>query len=375
MVTLYDHSNIDTLPWPDNFDGQYAKSYLYPLIKNGPMHYIDNVKTNLQALTIDDLVLPITINNQEYENSYVCSPYGQYVSYALGEIFHLKNPAVKVFLKTAVLGLGGVLKLGQINKVVIVNNWLLPTNLYPHITPQQVERITQFLTNKFPNHLIMWRSINEKLHHNILSTLQKIGYRSILGRKVYMFNSKNKSSFKKRNIEIDEKLFATGEYEAITLTESINIEQVRSLYLQLYCDKHSQMNPKFNCHFFSLAIQEKLLHMKVLRKAGDYYGILGYFYRNGVLTTPCIGYNTSVDQKEGLYRRLSCLLLREAKELQMELHGSSGAGSFKTKRGHVPQIEYNLFFCRHLQVHRRVILWLFNTLSKKIGVPLMQKYW
>jgi len=196
VIKLYDRSTIDQLPWPNTPDGQYAKDYLFPLIKEGTHKFIDNVQTNLQALTIDDLVLPITINDAEYENSYVCSPYCQYVSYAIDELYLLKNTTLQCSVKAILLGLGRLLKCVQINRVVIVNNWLLSTNLYPRIKPQQIRAITDFLTKRFPNHLIMWRSLNHFLHSSIIETMKSTGYRDIAENGLYVQSDRRTSDKK-----------------------------------------------------------------------------------------------------------------------------------------------------------------------------------
>lgn len=89
-ISLYNASNIDSLSWPNNPEGEYAQKFLMPLIKNGVHHYIENVETNLHILKIGDLILPITINDAEYQNSYVCSPYTQYISSGLNYLEKVK---------------------------------------------------------------------------------------------------------------------------------------------------------------------------------------------------------------------------------------------------------------------------------------------
>ena len=81
-MELYDVHNLDSCPWPKTPEGQYVKEFLSPLIQKGVNAFIDNIRTDLRVLVWDDLVLPVTINQTEYENSYVCSPYSYYVSYA-----------------------------------------------------------------------------------------------------------------------------------------------------------------------------------------------------------------------------------------------------------------------------------------------------
>lgn len=102
-IKIYDKTNIDELDFPLSEDGIYAKKYLTPYIKNRTSFYIDNVETDLKILSIDNLVLPITINDKEYNNSYVVSPYTHYVTYSKEELKELKNPLLEIILKETVL--------------------------------------------------------------------------------------------------------------------------------------------------------------------------------------------------------------------------------------------------------------------------------
>ena len=92
------------------------------MLQQGTESFIPNTKTLLSFLKIDDLIIPITINEREYENSYLTSNY--YI------ISHLKNLAPRS-LHPLISVLGFLLKGMGINRVVIVNNWLLSQSIYP----------------------------------------------------------------------------------------------------------------------------------------------------------------------------------------------------------------------------------------------------
>src|SRR5579875_2475338 len=86
-IRLFVAENIAQLPWPGTEDGAYARAYLTPLIEYGPQHFIENVTTTYMALLVDEqIVLPLSLNRHEYENSYVCSPFTHYVTYAIEEL-------------------------------------------------------------------------------------------------------------------------------------------------------------------------------------------------------------------------------------------------------------------------------------------------
>ncbi|MGQ0517184.1 hypothetical protein ACT453_43635, partial [Bacillus sp. D-CC] len=48
-------------------------------------------------------------------------------------------------------------------------------------------------------------------------------------------------------------------------------------------------------------------------KKGDTIdGVIAYFIRNGVMTTPILGYDTTSDQQQGLYRILTFLITTDS---------------------------------------------------------------
>ena len=101
--------------------------------------------------------------------------------------------------------------------------------------------------------------------------------------------------------------------------------------------------------------------------------MVGYIFRNNVMTTPIIGYNTNLPQKLGLYRMLSAIVFREATNLCVDLNLSSGASNFKILRGGKPYIEYTAIYRKHLSKTRQAMILALRAALLKIGVPIMQK--
>jgi hypothetical protein len=152
------------------------------------------------------------------------------------------------------------------------------------------------------------------------------------------------------------------------------VARIVELYNALYLTKYSLNNPMFNERFMRLALRRGNLRLVVLQKDGRIDAVLGYFCRNGVMTTPVFGYDTTLPQEVGLYRMLSVVLFHIARENRHLLNASSGAAEFKRNRGAVGVIEYSAVYDKHLPFHRRLcwsVLWV---LLEKIGVPLTLKY-
>ena len=195
-VFLYDKDNITSLAVPNNEDAQYAYKYLAPMIRDGVKKYIKNIDTDLKILKIDNILLPVNINNKEYKNSYTSSLYAHYVSYTKEELYELKSPVLEFILKIVFDVLGIFYKLSKIDKVIYVNNWFLSTNLYPELTKEQYQRITNFLKEKYPNYAIVFRSLNENLLSKEIFYLKDLNYKMLGSRQVYIFDYNKRAKLK-----------------------------------------------------------------------------------------------------------------------------------------------------------------------------------
>lgn len=247
MIKLHDVHSLHNIDWATKQDGAYVRDSFVPLLQKDIKLFIKNIDTQLFLLEIDDLVLPITVNNKEFENSYVCSPYTHYISYAMEELWELKRPWLEKLLIYPIRLLGRWLRRTNINKVVVVNNWMLSTNLYHSMNEQQIKRITNLLVEKFPEHTILFRSLNNELHSTIIQSLSNLGYNKIMSRSVYLFDPKYYKEMnrkERKNLLNDKKLLKKSNYEVINnerLTKK-DILQISNLYNQLYIRKYSINN-------------------------------------------------------------------------------------------------------------------------------------
>lgn len=379
QIRLYDADTIDDLPWPDTKDGQYAKQFLVPFVKRQPSHYINNIQAKYMAVFLDGIVLPISITETQYDNSYVCSPYTHYVSYAKQELVLLQNALLRKGLSALIGGLGQLFKASQINKTVHVNNWFVSTNLYPELTPDQLRALHSFLTEQFPDYAIIYRSLNEANHEELMQEFRQFNYKMIASRQIYLVHPSQSASISSKSRKLLKKDYALIDrhgYEMLDHDQlsDQDISRILELYNALYLQKYSMYNPQFNEDFIALALKKKILHLKALRKNGRIDAVIGYFCRNGVMTTPLLGYDLSLPREIGLYRMLSALLFYIARENGHLLNRSSGAAHFKRKRGAAAEIEYSAVYDRHLPFPRRLCWSFLQTVLNKIGIPIIRKY-
>lgn len=371
-IRLYDKSNIDSIILPETEDAKYAFDYLSPMIKNGIDKYIKNVHADFKILVIDDIVMPLAITNSKYKNSYVASFYSHYIGYTLEEVQKIKNIPLKFCLQILLSIAGAFFNLLKFDKVLYVNNWFLSTNLYPNLTKEQIELITDFLRVNYPQYSIVFRSINNHYLKDLYSNLLNLDYQMIISRQIYVMDKENMQS--KYDLKNDIKLLKTTEYK---ITESINddeLERVVDLYKQLYLDKYTYANPQFTRAFFKLARDKKLLNLKVFKKQNSLDAVSGYFERNNVITGPLLGYQLDLPRELGLYRMLSTRLILDARESGHEANMSAGVGKFKILRGGIPEMEYSAIYCKDLPLYRRLAYILLQKLTNDIAMPMLCKY-
>ncbi len=358
-MRLYDSSNIDTLVWPDTEQGKKARDYLLPLVRNGIQSYISNAKTSFYVLAFDDLVLPVTVNAQEYDNSYVVS---NYYAIPLLEEKMANRPSWLNRLKKPFIRLGGrLLKSMRINKVVIVNNWLVSTCVQSELTASQLNKITTFLQESFSDHLIMFRNVNGLKESGLCRNLAEKKYHLFGTRMIYVYDPKLKETLSPKvhyHHRRDKRLIEKNGYEVFTEVDLSpeDIPRLLELYTNVYIGKYTDYSPKYTEKFLINALEQRSWHFMGVRREGKIDGVYGYFVHNGIMTVPFFGHETNLPPQMGLYRMLTILIIQEAERLDVLLNDSSGAEAPKKYRGMKPHPEYTAIYARHLPLVRQ-FLW------------------
>jgi hypothetical protein len=369
---LYTRENISTLVWPSTPDGDYARRYLTPFIMNGPQKYIKNVhNTKMMAAKVGDVLLPITVTDFHIDNSYTCSPYSHYVSYGgFDEVKRLQNPLVEALIKLILYPVAWYFRHAGLDRVVFVNNWLVSTNLYPPVEADQLNVLSEALPKWFPDRAIIFRSVDQFRNPLIHQTLERLGYEMVLSRQVWYLDPEYGLSLKVYREDM-RAVSKNGHTQCDELRDD-EIGRGLQLYNMLYLEKYSYFNPQFTEDFVRLARDENLLKIKTIRRDGKLNALMGYLARNGVMTPPLYGYDTCLPQETALYRHLTVMTMREARDHNLLLHDSAGVGKFKKKRGAKRVIEYNAVFTKHLP-HNRQLPWKIIKKISGMAIPVFEK--
>lgn len=368
---------IEWVHWEDLPTG-LLKSFSKAFIENKSTELISNVETEYKVLKIDEgKYFPVTINNTELDSSFVCSPYTAYALYSKEELTQkINNKLIQFPLLLVIKLLGKWLQYGQINKNIHINNFLLSTNPYPEWDGIEIKEITEFITKEYPNHSIIFRSLNRFQHQHLLDVFKKNKYRLIGSRQVYIYNLNEQNWLKHKNNKNDLKLIKK---QNLTFIEHDDmepyLEEALQLYQMLYLEKYSKYNPQFTIKYFTTCYNDGIVHFQGYKNSENVLkSFSGLFIIGNTITSPLIGYDTAAPQKEGLYIHAAQLALLCKFKTNLLLNLSSGAPEFKRMRGGEPSIEYSAVYSRHLNRKRKITFIILQFISNKIGVPLMKKY-
>jgi len=371
---LFTRKNIHALTFPQTEDGDYARRYLLPLMMDGAQKYIRNVfNTQLMLAKVDDVIIPITLSDFHLDNSYTVSPYSHYVSYGgFEEVKHLNNPPMEALIKLLMIPIAWYFRKAELDKVAYVNNYLLSTNLYPSVNSDQLSALSEALTRWFPDRVIVFRSVDEKKNPHIADILKEKEYELVLSRQVRYMDAEEAS--RTRQYKEDVRVLRKHGYEIVDGKELSDEELARSLdlYNMLYLKKYSYYNPQFTFEFMKLARDNEVLYLRALKRNGQINAVMGFFIRNGAMTQPLFGYDTSLPQEEGLYRLLTLITLQEGLQRNLLVHASGGVGKFKKVRGGKSVIEYNAVYHKHLPAWRQMPWKLIKAISR-YAIPYFQK--
>ena len=347
-----------------------------PMLRNGSRFCADNVQTDFAFLKSGEIELPLTINDAERDNSWICSPWTHYVSYAREEMVRNSRGLAGWAGKAVLTPLGAWLRRTEINRAVMINNWLLSTSPWPRWNAQRLPKLLETLIRQWPSHALIFRSLNGKESGPLLAALRRAGALLIPSRQVWWFDCDSPKVRRSRDVRKDVGLLRDDRFQLVPPEDlqPPDFTRLRELYAQLYLDKYSRHNPQLTTEWMAQAHAAKLLRFTALRGTdGRLTGVEGCGVINGILTSPIIGYDRSLPADAGLYRRLAVIPILESQRLGVPLNLSSGVGPFKANRGGIPVMEYLGVFVRHLPAWRRRPWQVIHWFSENVLAPYVRK--
>ncbi|MBL9199482.1 MAG: hypothetical protein JNL39_03205 [Opitutaceae bacterium] len=373
-MRLLDPREMTEADWPPG-SGR-LRAYVEAFAREGAPTFIANLRTTVRVLATADWALPVTINEADYDNTYVCSPYTAYGPYAKEEVRLIGNAVARGALGVVADAAGAMLRAAQINRIVHVNNWMLSTNLHPAGVELPVAAIAEFLAAQFPAHFICLRSLNAWSDASLLRRCAAARWQLVASRQVYCYERLADTWAATDNAREDRRLLARTAYRRVAHAElgEADFPRMAELYRLLYIEKYSRHNPVFTAAYLRLCHQSRVMTFLGLRAPdGTLDGVLGLFIVDGIVTAPIVGYDTARDRSLGLYRLLMTLTYEFALKGGHRINLSSGAAEFKRLRGGRPEIEFSAVYDRHLSPGRRAAVRALRAVVNGLGVPVMRK--
>lgn len=377
MIQLYDKRNLDALNSLElDEENAFIRSYFLTLISSPSEQFVANVHAEVQLLYIDGILMPITIGGHAGD-SYVVSLISHYVHYAEEELHLITSHIVHTLAKGALRLIQHLFRWSDVTRTVFVNNWMFSTNLYPDLQDTHIQQITEVLSERYPNHYVAFRSLNESYYPDMQQALVHHGYTPIPSRQVFLTKEEKEwRAGDRAHVNRDHSYIRKLGYRIVEnpAPTAETARQIKALYDDLYLSKYSAYNPAFTEEFHLHALRSNWLHYEVFYAVDEMVGVIGYWQRGGIMTTPIFGYATAHARETKAYLVLSNLVLQASRRHEWRLNQSSGAADFKLKRGCYKEIEFTYIYDRHIGRLRRWPFALLRYVLTKIGIYVFRKY-
>lgn len=372
-MMLFDPLDPPTGAWPDQTD---ARAYIEGIARAGATAMIPNVATRWLALRSGDRVYPVTVNDGDLGDSYVCLPHSAYILYARAELDLVDTGRLRPLLRVLIAGADRLLRWGRVNRIVHVDNWLLSTNLHGDWAGEDLPAIRAFLAARFPDHAIAIRSLDPWSSPALLNAARRDGWMLLASRQIWVVEDLARAWGPRRCKRQDQALLAASglAVETFATMTQADADHIADLYHQLYVGKYSPLNPVFSPAWILMTWRENILAYRAVRDTdGTLLAVAGSLVRGDILTPPVVGYDTARPRKQGLYRIATLLFTELAAERGLKLNGSAGASEFKRNRGATGVIEYMAIAAAHLPWRRRAVLGFMRLVLDRLAVPMMRR--
>lgn len=360
-------------------DAFNAKAYDYLQLHQGKptRPWIANVQCEVDAVQAGGVVFPVTVNGDEPDNAWVCSPLTTYGRYAVEEVDRLGRPYLAAPLRALARGAAAWLRRADIDRAVAVNNWLVSTNAYPRLSDVDLNSVVAQVRERWPSHAVWFRSLNTAHHADWLHALSDMGFVLVPSRQVYLFDDIGRLSRERTDLKRDLAMLSRHDAGGHLSRhfDDVDMERIAELYTELYIGKYSTLNPRYRAALIAAWHKANLLELHGIRNEhGVLQGAVGMLRFGDLLTSPIVGYNTALPARQGLYRMLAALVLRQAYRDGCMVNLSAGVAHFKRQRGGEPAIEYSAVLVSHRPAKTRRATCVLSAITRHVGVPIMRHY-
>ena len=315
-----------------------ANALWSPLVENGAAWCAPNVHADALWLDVDGEPWPVAITRVRPRNCYVVSATGQDLDYALDETRRLPPSVARTVAASTLRAIGPLLR--RLDPIVVLDALPVTTVLHKPRPMREWQRALEVARKRFRAMPIVIRSLDAVQSPELLSNAPRLRLTLLPSRLVFHQDPRAPAFWSIRNVRHDCRLAAEAPMVSRALTPA-DATDIAALYWQLYGEKHSTLNPRFTPQWLALGMSAGVLSGEGLIHDGRLVAAFLSYSVEDVMTNPVFGYDTTLPQQLGLYRRLSLLTMHGARHRAQRIHASSGAPGFKASRGGVATMEYH----------------------------------
>ncbi|MCC7052351.1 MAG: hypothetical protein IT355_03730 [Gemmatimonadaceae bacterium] len=341
-----------------------------PLVDAGTQWCAPNVHADAAWLDVGGQRWRVAVTKAVPGNSYVVSAAGQYLDYAREETRRIPSRANRTASRGLLAAVAPVVR--ALDPVVILDALPVSTVLHPVRPADAWHDALAAARASFPSQPVMVRSLDAVASRGTLETLRALGMALIPSRIVFHQDPGPDAFWQARNLRHDLALQRRAPMPCRALTPG-DAAHIESLYWQLYGDKHSRLNPRFTRQWLAHGMTAGVFEGEGIEHDRQLVGVYLSYTIGGVMTNPVFGYDTSLPQPLGLYRRLGVLALQAARRKGLVLHASSGAPAFKATRGGAPSIEYHAVDLRGVRGVQRMAWETVLRIARAVGPAMMRR--
>lgn len=228
---------------------------------------------------------------------------------------------------------------------VQVGSWPFSTSLRETLSDSDLITVLDLVIDCYRDRPIALRHVFDDSSPVLLEALARRGFQRLPARVVYTLDASQALKPKASHLKRDLALLARSDLTIVSDADftAQDLERALRLYQIIYRHRHSLRNPDYSIEFLQWARRRGLIELLGLRSSAGQLCAFAARHNQGATTSvPMLGYDLEADRRDGLYRQLVAVLIREAGVRQQTFDFSSGAGDFKRKRGFEPRLELTM---------------------------------
>jgi hypothetical protein len=369
---------LNHLPALINRGSHAVRAELFGMIhaRRDTRPFIRNVSAEAEILRVDELILPTVVNHGEPDNAWICSPRATWCDSVSEQLCQRLNPVLQRCTASAFAMFGRMLDRACIDRVVMLNNWLLDSSFYPPVRRTALARTIEAALQRWPQHALWFGSLNRERNAGLIAALQAAGCALIPTREVWLFDGIGLKLRMGSTLQRDLKflhrtpLWPVGRGDIYPA----DFSRIATLHGAMNGAAGGWLNPHYTAHFMQYWHQTGLLDFRGFRDdEGSLQAVVGIFRLGDCISAPILGFNPSSPRAPGLYRLLMARLLEEAMLTNATLSLGPGQTEFKRQRGGRPLIEYSAVLARHLPPQARRAVALLESVGSRFGAPVLRR--